>query len=423
MKLALIGENIEYSLSPKIHNIFFEDLGIKDTYDIVNIPKENFDKFMSKDIYEYNGINVTIPYKQEVLKYLDVVSDTAQTLNSVNTICVVGGKLYGYNTDIIGFSNMMDFEEISFYNKDVVILGTGATASMVEFYAIKRKAKSIVFVSRKKIEDTNDKIYKTYDEDFQGDILINTTPCGVLGKDESSPISEDVAKKFKVLVDVNYSLFRNKFLQYGIFNNKKVISGLYMLVSQGIEAEKLFGNVSDTKKKAREIYIKMMKEKNIVVIGLTGAGKSTISKVLAKSLNKCFYDLDKIIISNENKSIEELFQISEEYFRKCESENLYKILNEKNAIISTGGGVILKEENMYEIYKNSIVIEIKRDVKDIVSTISLRNRPQLVGDTEEKLKDIYEHRKKLYKKYAEYSFKNFEIKNTVKTIIYSIKGL
>ncbi len=423
MKYGLIGENIKYSLSPKIHGEFFSGKKLTASYDLIDVDYDSFNKFMKADIFSYNGINVTIPYKQEVIKYLDTVSDTARSLNSVNTICVIDGKLHGYNTDILGFSSMMDFESISFSNKDVVILGTGATSNMIEYYALRRKAKSVTFVSRSKKKNELGKTYKTYDEKISGDILINTTPCGVEGKDDNSPVSMGVINNFSTIIDVNYRPFRNKFLQYGIYNNKKVVSGLYMLVAQAVESEKLFGNVTLVKHIINEIYKSLMRDKNIVIIGLTGSGKSTIGKVLAKATDRNYIDLDRYITDKEDKSISELFEVSEEHFRNLETKYLKEVLENSGVVLATGGGVVIKEENMVDMYKNSYVIEVKRDALEISKNIALKNRPLLQGDTEKKLLDIYEKRKELYDRYGEYSFYNHEIKSTVKEIMNRLKGI
>ncbi len=412
MKFALVGETLSYSLSKKLHNIFYDNNNINATYENLELSNEKFHKFFEKDVFKFNGFNITIPYKEKVIPYLHYISDEAKELNSVNTVVVKDKKLFGYNTDILGFDLMMKYENVSFENKHIIILGTGATANMIKYYAKKQKAKSVKTVSR-----TKGKGDYTYNEYFKGDIVINTTPLGVSGKDNLSPISEKVTRRFNTIIDINYNPYRSKLLQFGIFYNKKVISGLYMLVAQGILAENLFLEKKYDVETINQVYRKLMSEKNIVLIGLTGCGKSRVGKSLSKVLGRKFIDLDKKIVKDNNMTIEAMFNVSENFFRKKEYKAVRNVSKKNSCVIATGGGVVLNKKNLELIYKNSIVILVQRDVKDIANSISLKGRPLLVDDTEAKLNSIFEDRKKLYYKYAEFKVKNYKVDNCVKQIL------
>ncbi len=412
MKFALIGETLSYSLSKKLHSIFYKEANVNAYYENYELSRKNFDNFLKKDIYQLNGANITIPYKEDVIKYMHKVSDEAKELNSVNTVVVKNNMLFGYNTDILGFSLMLEYENVSFENKEVVILGTGATANMVKYYAKKNKAKDVKLVSR-----TKGKGDLTYSDHIKGDIIINTTPLGVKGKNSNSPVDETVVKRFQTIIDINYNPYRSKFLEYGIYNNKKVVSGLYMLVAQGILAENLFFDKDFGREIINEVYYKLMSEKNIVLIGLTGSGKTSVGRLLGQALNRRFIDLDKKIARDNNMTVEGMFNVSENFFRKREHKALASLSNRKGIVIATGGGVVENEKNMNLLYKNSIVICIERDVKEIANTISLHGRPLLVGNTEEKLKKTYNKRKDLYDKYSEIKVVNNGVENCVGKIL------
>ncbi len=419
MKIGLIGKNLSYSLSKELHTIFLEDNNIEGEYKNIEVEEKDIYKFFRDDIKKIRGINVTIPYKNEVMKYIDEVSKESEILNSVNTIINENGKLRGENTDIIGFELMVKRKKINFKNKTVVILGTGATSQMVKYYSEKEKAKKIILVSRNKKEGCI-----TYDEIKEGDILINTTPVGTKDVKSILLIDEKHIKIFETIIEVTYNPFRTKLLTYGIYNNKKVVNGLYMLVSQGIKSEEMFINKKISEEIIENIYKKMLSKVNIVLIGMSGSGKSTIGEELGKRLNRKHVDIDLEIIKSSGKEIREIFNESEEKFRNLESMKIEEMSEKDNLIISVGGGGIKRKENMENLYKNGVIIYINRDVDEIIKSLEHTNtRPLLDGDIKNNIRKLFKEREDDYKKYSEIEVSNKKIEEVVESIIMKVGEL
>ncbi len=410
MRLALIGENLSYSLSRQIHTMLFNNLKLDARYNLMSLSQVRFEQFMS-DYCGLSGFNVTVPYKASVILYLDYISDEAKALNSVNTVVIKNNQSYGYNTDIVGFDLMMKKEQISFKNKSVIILGTGASARMIEHYAYKNNCLNISFVGI----DEGDYNYSDY---FTGDILINTTPVGMKYSKDVSLVNEEVVSRFETIIDINYNPYRTKLLRYGLYQNKQIINGLYMLVAQAVVAEEYFHDIKIDYRHIDNIYDKMHSDRNISLIGMMGCGKTTVGEILAKKLNMNYIDVDEYIETKTSQTIEQLFSHGEEYFRKIETEYLQVISEMKNTIIACGGGVVTKEANIDLLYQNGTVVYLERDLNNIKETISNTNRPLLSSNLEKNLQSIFFKREQLYLKYAEYIVtNNSTIEDCVKAIV------
>lgn len=406
MNFGLIGENLKYSLSVRIHNRLYELLNEKHEYNNYETISSNLANVLCSNV---DGFNVTIPYKSLVIDYLNFIDSDAKELQSVNTIIKRYNKMYGYNTDIIGFELMLKKHSVNFTNSKIVVLGTGASARMVKHFAIKSGCKSVKLVG---INDGD----ITYNDYISGDIVVNTTPVGMKYQSDESLLSKEIVNRFHTIIDLNYNPYRTKLLRYGIYMNKKVLSGLYMLVAQAIKSEELFLQRTIDNKHIDIIYNEI-NSPNIALIGMMGCGKSTVGKMLAKKLGFDFIDLDEYIMKQESKSIDELFLNGEDSFRKLETFYLQKVSSLKNSVIACGGGVILNEVNIDLLYQNSTVIYVKRDLNEIVNTIALENRPLLNGDYRKKINEIFNARKNLYLTYSEYTVENRMLDDTINNII------
>ncbi len=406
MDFGLVGEKLNYSLSVDIHHKLYKLLNLDHTYKNFEVTGNDFGKFFQNNL---SGFNVTIPYKRRVIDYLDVVDNEAQILQSVNTVLKRNAKLYGYNTDIIGFEMMLEYFKVNTQGVKVIILGTGASARMVKY--VFEKLKCTVF-----LVGINDGDY-CYSDSFDGDILVNTTPVGMLYHSDESLLTLKQVSKFSTIIDINYNPYRTKLLRYGIYNNKTVISGLFMLVAQAIKSEELFLKKSISDEYIKQIYYELINKNNIALIGMMGSGKTTVGKIIAKKLNKEFFDLDEYIQLKENKTIEELFEIGESYFRNLESKYLKQLSLKTNIVIACGGGVVLNSQNIDNLYLKSRVICIERSIDEIYQTLDTKNRPLVKDDTYNKLEIMYSQRTMLYNRYSEKKFKNRDIDNTIKQII------
>lgn len=424
MKYGLIGYPLIHSFSKSLHN----KLGNND-YELCELKKEDLDKFMNdKNFY---GINVTIPYKQEVIKYLDHISDDAKNINAVNTIKNISGKLYGFNTDSLGFEAMLKYYKIDVYDKNILILGTGATSETVAYVLYKLKSKSIYKQNRakeiyscefnkntNKLELSKNSIdIGTKNNLYQKiQIIINTTPNGMYPHlDDELIVNMDEFINLEAVADVVYNPLRTKLLQKAEEKRIKIASGLYMLVAQGFYANDIFfsekndvcdykfkienDNVTDLNNQLVEIYNEILNEKqNIVLIGMPSCGKSTIGKLLSSELNKKYIDTDFEIEKIINMPISDFInQHGEQKFREIEKQVVSDMSKYNGVVISTGGGVILDNENVERLKYNGKLFFINRSIENLKATDS---RP--LTSTLEKLKQIFDIRLQLYKKAADY---------------------
>lgn len=234
MKFALLGEKLGHSFSPIIHKEIFKDFNIEATYELKEIKKEEIlDTLNLLKTGVYNGFNVTIPYKKEVMKYLDIIDDKALEIGAVNTIKCIDGKLIGYNTDYYGFKEEVIYNNIDVKGKNCYILGTGG-ASLALDKALRDLGANTYFVSR----NPSNKNTISYDElnNVNPYLIVNSTPVGMYPNCDSSPIDEALASKAKYVMDIIFNPLKTKLLQYANSN----MNGLFMLVGQAIKAEEIW---------------------------------------------------------------------------------------------------------------------------------------------------------------------------------------
>ena len=380
MKYGLIAEKLGHSFSKEIHNKLFDY-----SYELCEVSGDSFDSFMKKR--EFNGINVTIPYKQMVIPYLDEISDDARKIGAVNTIVNRDGRLVGYNTDFLGLYDLINRQNIVLENKKVLILGSGGTSKTAFAVAESMNCSCVYRVSRK---EGNGCI--TYEaavkEHTDADVIINTTPVGMYPNIAVSPIDLDLFTNLSGVVDVVYNPLNTKLICDAKRKGINAVGGLYMLVSQAARAAEKFLNTDVNSCKIEEIYKELyLSKQNIVLTGMPGAGKTTIGKILADMLGKTFVDTDELIVQKENKTIPDIFsEVGEKGFRKIESEVIFDLGSVQNSIISTGGGAVLDYRNIDILKENGVVVFIDRDISSIVAT---EDRP------------LTSNREALEKKYAE----------------------
>lgn len=248
---GVLGEKLPHSISPEIHEKIFELLNIKGAYKIFEVDKEDLSKVSdSLKVLKIKGTNVTIPYKQDIMKYLDFISEEAEKIGAVNTIYLKDGKLSGYNTDYFGFGTIIDRNDVKVKDETAMVLGTGGASKAVVTYLLDKGIKKLYLVSRneKSKSDYNDARveYTTYEKikNIKGEILVNTTPVGMYPKSGVSPVGEEVVNNFNTLIDIIYNPRMTEFLQIGQKLNKKICGGLEMLVGQAVKAEEIWQEMS-----------------------------------------------------------------------------------------------------------------------------------------------------------------------------------
>ena len=406
---GLIGESLRHSFSPQIHCEIFKMLGIEGEYRLFELKEEELKPALLK--YKEQGIkglNVTVPYKIKIMPYLDVISEEAEKIGAVNTISLVNGILTGYNTDYSGFGMLLARSRIEVKNKTAVILGTGGVSKAAAQYLMDNGVKGITYVSRNPGDGA-----VGYNEtaSLKGDIIINCTPCGMYPKADVSPVPYGIFKKFGTAVDLIYNPEKTLFLKQAEENGLKAVNGLYMLVGQAVAAQEIWNGIGLTSQQVDSIYLQIKKmlyrdtSKNIVLIGLTGCGKTSIGELLAEKLGRKFIDIDDMIEKQEGCTINELFLQGEEHFRNLETKAVLALEKEKDLVISTGGGVVKRAVNMKSLKKNGIIIFIDRDISDIMNDIDTSTRPLLAVGTD-RLLQLHAERYDLYKEYSDFTVYN-----------------
>ena len=383
MEYGLIGEKLGHSFSKIIHEKIADY-----TYELKEIAKENLDKFMSER--EFSCINVTIPYKEDVIPYLDYVDSAAKAMGAVNTIVNRDGKLYGYNTDFYGMKLMIEKNGFDFIDSKVLILGSGGTAKTSKAVSEALGASEIIIVSRSGEVNYNNVSELHSDADF----IINTTPCGMYPDNDGFAIDPALFPSLKGIIDAVYNPLKTTIVSKGEELGVKGVNGLYMLVAQAVlAAEKFMDKSLDAEKISDEIFAEIVKEKqNIVLIGMPGSGKSTIGKALAQKLGRYFIDTDDVI-TEKHGVISDIFAgKGEEYFRDIETLAVKETAKKGGIVIATGGGAILRKENVTALKQNGVVFFLNRPLEDIIPT---SDRP-LSSDIES-LRKRFEERYPIYK--------------------------
>lgn len=382
MKYGLIGEKLGHSFSKEIHNKLFDY-----DYELKEIPKDEFDSFFKKK--DFKAINVTIPYKEKVIPYLDHISDTAKQIGAVNTVVNKDGKLYGFNTDFLGLKSLIEKNNISLSGKKVLVLGSGGTSKTAFAVAKSLNAKEIYKVSRKKADGLI-----TYDEVLlchtDAQVIINTTPCGMYPDIDTSALDISCFKKLEAVVDAIYNPLRSKLVCDALNLGVTAVGGLYMLVAQAAFAVEKFTEKNVEPQKIDLIYKDLLNQKqNIVLVGMPGSGKTTVGKLLAERLGLFFLDTDEKIVKNHGDITEIFASKGEKIFRDYESSVIKEVSSLQGKVIATGGGAVLRKENTDLLKRNGKIYFLDRPINEICAT---HDRPLSSNreDLEKRFKERYD---------------------------------
>ena len=389
MQCGLLGRKLGHSYSPQIHNLLGDY-----SYVLFEKEPEELENFLKNG--DFSGLNVTIPYKKEVIPYLSELSPTAQKMGCVNTILRRSdGTLYGHNTDYFGFTSLVRHAGLSVAGKKVLVLGSGG-ASNTAVATLKDLGANPVVISR-----SGENNYQNLHRHTDAAAIVNTTPVGMYPNTGVSPIDLALFPHLEGVLDVIYNPARTQLLldaeKLGIPRE----NGLWMLVAQAKEAAEVFtgGKISDEviEKIYRELSHQM---KNIVLIGMPGCGKTTIGTLLAEKLGRTLADADEKIISLAGKSIPDIFaQDGEPTFRDWETKALTELGKQSGLVIATGGGCVTQKRNYPLLHQNGYLVWLERDC----SVLPTDGRPLSQAND---LGKMYAARKPLYEAFADIRVEN-----------------
>lgn len=387
-KIYLIGKPLGHSWSPVIHS-YLADY----SYELKKLEADEVASFLKNG--DYDGLNVTIPYKRDVMAFLDEISPEAERIGAVNTIVRKSGKLCGYNTDYFGFSDLIDSIGIDVKGKKALILGTGGSFHTIRTVLSDRGAREIIPISR-----SGENNYGNISLHSDADIIINSTPVGMYPKTGVSPVSLDLFPSLSGVLDIVYNPERTELILEAEEKGIPCASGLTMLVSQAKAAAEFFTGDAIDGKIVRDIVEKIRHEKrNIVLIGMPGSGKSSVGKELSKALGRRFVDTDSLITQSTSRTPEEIIRSDgEDAFRRIESEVLSAVSRESSLIIATGGGVVIKDTNRRRMRENGVVVLLDRPLYELTS----EGRPLSQKDGVGKL---WSDREKFYRSAADITVK------------------
>lgn len=401
-KFAVIGRKLPHTMSPFIYG----QLGL--CYEVAELESQELADFVRNG--EYDGFNVTIPYKTEIIPYLDEVRGAAAEIGAVNTVVREGGKTVGYNTDVDGMAATFGEEGVSFRGKTVLILGTGGTSLTAAYLAEKSGAERVLKVSR-----TGEINYENcYGKAADAAIVINTTPVGMFPRNDECILDVARFKNADFVFDAVYNPLRSRLVQNAVDAGIKSRGGLSMLLGQAFAAYKLYTGAEVDSETRRRVSLKTAAMvSDLVLIGMPSCGKTTVGTAVAERLGKTFIDTDEEVLRLTGRTPAEIIESDgEAAFRKTESDAVFEASKKTGAVIATGGGAVLSADNIRRLKANGFVVWIKRDLREL----SAENRPLSQGA--DKIAELYAVRRPLYEKSADGTvYNDGDIEKTIRETV------
>ena len=401
MECGLLGRKLGHSYSPQIHSLLGDY-----RYSLFEREPEQLEAFLKTG--DFQGINVTIPYKKAVIPFLDALTPTAQRLGSVNTIVrQPDGSLLGHNSDYFGFVSLIRHSGIAVAGKKVLVLGSGGTSAMAVQALLDLGARPVV------ISRGGENHYGNLHLHQDAAVIVNTTPVGMYPGTGQAPLALEGFPKLEGVVDVIYNPAKTKLLLDAQRLGIPGCNGLWMLVAQAKEAAEYFTGSPIEDAKIAAIYRQLSRQmRNLTLIGMPGSGKSTIGQQLAAVLSRKFVDLDAEIARQAGLSIPQIFDAQGEAgFRALETQVLETYSKESGLVLATGGGIVTQPQNLPLLAQNSHVCWLKRPLH----LLPREGRPL---SQQNSLAALYQAREPLYAQAADFSVWNEgSIQETVQEIL------
>lgn len=388
MKCGLLGRKLGHSYSPQIHN----RLGSY-PYSLFEKEPEEIQDFLRNG--DFTGINVTVPYKKDVIPFMDELTPTAMKMGAVNTIVRRNGKLIGHNTDYFGFLTMVRRSGLNVSGKKVLVLGSGG-ASNTAVGVLEELGANVVIISR-----SGGNNYSNLHLHADAAVIVNTTPVGMYPHTDDAPVDLSGFPCLEGVLDVIYNPARTKLLQQAEERNIIAMNGLLMLVAQAKEAAEWFTAQKISDNVIDPIHHELRQQmENIVLVGMPGCGKSTVGSALAKTLGMTFMDADSVLEARTGRTIPDIFASDGEAgFRLLETETLEYLGKKSGLVIATGGGCVTQKRNYPLLHQNGSIFWLTRDLAKLPTD----GRP--LSQTT-RMEDMYASRKSLYETFADHIIDN-----------------
>ncbi|MCR5215144.1 MAG: AAA family ATPase [Eubacterium sp.] len=421
--LGVIGNPIEHTLSPVIHNSLCRILGINAVYVPIHVENNIGSAVKGLCAAKVAGLNITVPYKQEVMENLVEIDPLAQRIGAVNTLVPHEGGYKGYNTDMPGLKRALESKGISLAGRKAIVIGAGGASRAVcimlmdngvdEIYLLNRSldkaqaiAAEIPCVKALGLDEYDKIPFYNADEKNSRYIMFQCTSLGLKPGDKLA-IEDDA---FYRLADYGYDLIYNPantpFINKLKSMNISCDNGLSMLLYQGLIAFEYWFDIKISQEVSQKVYDILRRKlygDNIVLVGYMGSGKTSVGKELSEKYNMNFVDTDEYIVKTQAKSINKIFEESGEAgFRKIESDSIASLSGLCNTVISTGGGAVISSENREMLKKLGRVVYLKADTETIFNRVRHDDqRPLLKSESEEELKNRIENMLSVRRAYYE----------------------
>ena len=384
MICGLLGEHLRHSYSPQIHALLGDY-----SYDLFEVSPENLENFLLHE--NFDGLNVTIPYKKAVIPYCAQLSETAKAMGSVNTLLRrADGSLYGDNTDFHGFSWLLSRNGGIGPGEKALVLGTGG-ASLTVQAVLKSHGARVEVLSRR-----GENNYDTLERHRDAVLVVNATPVGMFPNNGQRLIDLDRLPNVRCVLDLIYNPAKTALLLDAEARGIPFENGLSMLVAQAKRAAELFTGASIDDRRCQEILRWLdLQMQNLILIGMPGCGKTTIGAYLARRLSRPFVDADEEICRKIGTDIPTYFaKYGEEAFRRVETSVLEELGKQSGLVIATGGGCVTRQENAPLLRQNGRLVWIQRDL----SRLPMEGRPVSQKTPPE---ELYAARRPLYAAFAQ----------------------
>lgn len=391
---GLLGEHLGHSFSPFLHHALGDE-----AYALYELPASDLEAFVKQEAV--GGLNVTIPYKETVLPFVDECSPAVEAIGAANTLYRRNGRLIAENTDVLGFLYLLDAAGIDVRGKKVLVFGNGGASKAVREALRRNEAGEILVVSRR----GGDKPFLSYEElsnHYDADVLVNTTPVGMYPDNLSSITDLSLYDHLSGVVDVVYNPLRTGLLLQAEALGIPHANGLSMLVAQAVRAHEFFFDTKIDDTVIEDLTAELTRNAtNLVLIGMPGSGKSSVAKLLAEQTGREVVELDADIEKAAGKPIPRIFsEDGEDVFRAVESDCIAKAGARNGVILSLGGGAVTRERNYLPLHQNGRIYCLKRDL----SLLPMDGRP--LSKDLDTLKAMERERAPMYERFADVTVEN-----------------